>query len=510
MKFYNDAYVCWSKHYSDFDVRQDVFKSSKEMFEITVHPFHELVRIDRNKRFEEQIIVLEKSTQMYLCSFIWGCYVSEIFHLEFIDFFDKFISLFSVMPEKFPKRLMVWDDHAVSERACVALHFMKHSSIVQENDELKNRFTQHILLCRKYLIEVIKNEDRWENNNHKIFHIMSLINISHFFGYDAELKYYINLLDDFLLRLFDIKTGFSLEQSVGYLSFDMILVRKVIDSLKKNNIILNKFNYGNLHTNFYNHMAALAFPDGSVVASGDTALGKVNIKKDIIKELYKKDIEELYKYFRNLDLVGYHRGKSVCNNWHFNILTHNAESAHGHHSPLHIDLWVNNFGLIFCDSGGPFLYGNKLRHEWFRAHKGHNCLSYDGISDERCNFEYCINYERNIFMGIVKYDSCEHKRIVEVSELGCKITDIVLSNNNYELNYHFPPDSILEFDHQLSVFRLSRDNKEVRIKYSSKGSFEINDTYRCTTGRDKILCPSLIFKNKKEYNISIIDVFQNP
>lgn len=89
----------------------------------------------------------------------------------------------------------------------------------------------------------------------------------------------------------------------------------------------------------------------------------------ILKRHIDLSPDEQVFYWKNLERLGHYRGCSPNKKFHYHLLSHNAESAHGHKSPLHLDLWVEGIGMIFVDSGGPYRYSDKLRYSWFMAQK---------------------------------------------------------------------------------------------------------------------------------------------
>lgn len=407
---------------------------------------------------------------------------------EFLDFESE---------QSLEKGNMIWDDHALSWRLSFLLELRGAASIglVSLNETLDSKIDYHIRKIEPALKDVLSTS-RWHNNNHRLFHLMAYLILSHSKS-DLERVQMITLeIEDFINKLIDMDTGFSKEQSISYLGFDLRLIKRVALSIEEISGSI-KVDPESLQQAFQKHLCALSFPNGDLPSSGDSVLG-MRLTKNQLNQ--RTELHNFNSLWSSLDKLGYHRGSSQDDEFHYLLLSHNAESAHGHHSPLHLDLWAKNFGNLLVDSGGPYKYGDPLRDSWFRAPRAHNSLSFPSSNknDLKDVSVEVAGQTRNKATAVAEFGTALHKRRLIANDDNIFLIESVESNGEWEIYYHFDVDT--------ELFKIS-DNEFVIRKHSYGSSIKINvirtdqnsnlestKTYRCIGHQEKKLAPSLLLK----------------
>lgn len=428
---------------------------------------------------------------MYFYSLVWLCY-SDLKNSK-IQKIIADIFLYSFKYPIYNKNDMFWDDHAVSERICVLIS-LKDSYIYDENVNIL--LNQHLDLCVNNLNNILSS-DKWYNNNHRIFHLCAkFCHLSLVEKNENESIYYAKLIEKWFLMLINIETGLSVEQSVSYYQFDiqlLLLVKKFIDSF--NDITLN-IKINDILISNQQHIECLAFPDGLLPACGDTKLG--------LKISISEITDGKQKQFRNnIEKLGHYICSSPSKSSQVHLLTHNAESSHGHHSPLHFDLWYENIGLVMVDSGGPYKYGHKLRFEWFRLNIAHNTINFN-VHEKKIEKVYA-HRELNKIDGIYLVNNSFLVRNIILENNFFQVNEIINSEYNWMLSYHFANEIIIENTNK-NEFKILKNNNHLlfKIECSEKIEIELSNTLRTTVDSLEALAPSIIVRGKTgKYNIVI-------
>jgi hypothetical protein len=476
-------YYIWTKHYDDL-LKLDlpvIEKKTNLVYSIIVHPAHPPVLINVKEDILEQVRKLEKSTQLYFFGLIWMSFLHVDEHKELlIGILNQFCS--AKRPSyKRMRRDMLWDDHAVSERASVLSTFLS-LNVANEiaEEKLLEKIYSHIEDCKK-AIESFVESNEWDKNNHRIFHLCAALALSDFFKNEAGVVSYANLLKDTLSSLFHIDSGISVEQSVSYYSFDLILLKKVFDYVDGIGLCIADINYKDVFLANKSSMSFLAFPDGQLPASGDTPLG-FSIKKPFYDESAIPSIK------KNLADLGHFKITSKNKMMSVHMIAHNAESAHGHNSPLHFDFWVKGIGQVLVDSGGPYLYGNKLRYDWFRHIKAHNCL-FPASGDYKSALAFAAYLNDDEIEGGVLNKSYMHLRRLCIFDSYLKIEEKVRCKGEWKLNYHFAPGNLTFSDKGCVVYEAERGRVELFFDSTLDASLE--EGYRTYGRGKKVLAPYL-------------------
>lgn len=496
------SYVEWVKHAYEFrDSDEVILQSEKENhISILVHPAHPRVILDRNQDLIEQIYLLPKSIQLYFFGLVWIGFCDLEVKSDWMVVEDILQGIFKYAKSKprLHKKEMIWDDHALSERACVLVYLKKFIN----NNNIFIEINDHLEILSKNLDELLIS-DKWKENNHRVFHLCA--------KYCLEKLHYKNEsnsekihkeTEDFFRSLIDIETGISVEQSVSYYNFDVTLLELVTNFICRYG---NKFESEGLDLNYVKsnkdrHISALAFPDGQLPASGDTPLGlKVSVPS--------LSTSERLSCWRSLERLGHYRGASKNDHFHYHVLSHNAESAHGHHSPLHLDLWVKGFGMVLVDSGGPYKYGDKLRYEWFRAAKAHNTVAFGSADKEKSYI--LIKNENNELISSYSCGSSSLSREIKSDNHQISLKDKINSNYQWISSFHFPLGvSITQVDENNFSLKNEIGILKFQLNLPSDVSIELLETYVTTGGGVKNLSPTILIRGKpnmdNNYEYSLI------
>lgn len=484
-------YVEWIKHAYDFPRDMSVISFTKDTnkVSITAHPHHPVIVLDLDENIIEQVYKRPKSLQLYFFGLVWIGFCNfekkdEVRVIKKIMF-----SLFDYAKNKpnLHKNEMIWDDHALSERACVLLYLKDRF----EDDKLLEVIDQHLHILTLNL-DVIIASDKWKGNNHRIFHLCAKLCLELVYKNDSSAaSFYMEKIEIFFLELIDVEIGIAVEQAVAYYNFDIILLKLVSSFVINRDLSFKnpKLNINDIERKKNNHISALSFPNGELPASGDTPLG-LKIKPKILDE------EDRKFFWKGLERQGHYRGASKNNNFHYHVLNHNAESAHGHHSPLHLDLWAKGLGTVLVDSGGPYKYGNKLRYEWFRASEAHNTITF---FDTKSDLQRVIIYNKNDYLEGVLLSGTEYfYRKIVTSNQYLEITDTVVANGSWVINFHFSPEVEVKMEDNNS-FTVSKDNITglFNVLLDDGLELEFSDGYVTTAGGLKNLTPRIILKGNK-------------
>lgn len=488
-------YVTWIKHLSDYyDKTNDgIICVDGDNVTILVHPSRPKVNFNISKNIYQELDKQDKTLQLYFYSLVWVLPVLSHSSPKLIDFslviIDKILAI-SAVDERADCWNMLWDDHAICERLCVLLEIKKFLRLDKIKIQLLNAINIHIDKIVA-LLEKILIDEKWHNNNHRIFHLLASFIYESDAGNENKKNKSKLLIESFINFLFNRETGFSLEQSIEYCFFDIAITKKVINSIAQISANVD-IDISEIENNFNSHIAALSFPDGSLPASGDTPHGKVLPIWHLKRFSNPKD---RHLFWNRLDSIGYVRGCSFDESVHFLTLAHNAESAHGHSSPLHTDVWFKDFGHLLVDSGGPFKYGSKLRFEWFKAAKGHNSLSIRSggkLSLKNIN----INPQKNraSFSGSAEYSGASHNRTLFSYSDELIIHEDVFSEQDFQIFYNFQVGcTIVKI--KSGTFEISNAQSSFKIVLTTNLDpliINIHQTERCTGHAISLSAPSLV------------------
>jgi hypothetical protein len=295
-------------------------------------------------------------------------------------------------------------------------------------------------------------------------------------------------VESFFDSLIDSSTMLSKEQSIYYMIFDLSLFKKYFKILNDLNFYTKNYDIKSLNQLFSSSMSVLAYPDGNLPAFGDTSLGLNYNIKDLSESQY---LEKCL----NLENLGYYK---IFNQYiQIIMLSHCAESPHGHYSPLHIDVWAKTHGLILTDSGGPYYYGHTLRYEYFCSPIGHNTISFDSEKIIKLNkISININKIRNKLNSILICSHGSLERNIILSDEYIYITDIVQADKNWNITWHFSDYiKLIEFNHGLEIYSELNNSIIGKMKFfcSPPVGYDIVSGY-LTYGHNRSLVESKILK----------------
>lgn len=486
--------VLWISHYDK--LKQYFYKHGSPLkvsddgrTEIIAHPDFDQIVVE-GVLTSDSMQSYNKSTQLYFYSGLWTLFVdfndneSRNFCCNYIRYIAEQYEEELARPVK--RRSMIHDDHGVSDRASVFVILLEK---LKDDTELSALITRHLYDLHGHLKSLVSS-DKWLLNNHRLFHLFSLIVLElRFIKDEAAARAATLKVEEFFDALIDRQTMLCREQSVYYMIFDIGLLNRFIPLLKALGLAGREYDLEALEQTYLRSLSVLAYPDGGLPAFGDTPLG---LKQKIVfipDQQYRRSCAQL-------DELGYHK----IYNQHAQVimLSHCSESSHGHHSPLHIDVWTKPYGLIFTDSGGPYYYGHALRGEYFRSPVGHNTVSFGASA-------------RTVTLDKISVDSNEERtrleseficadgalnRSVSLDDKKIHITDIVKSKKNWQLAWHFSDQlNIVENDDRFELRLTSTGSIIGTLKFSHDP--EVRTTFKpgfLTYGYRKILVESQILE----------------
>lgn len=479
LKYKPTPYVTWIKHLSDYKPESEILIERDECFEILVHPGHKHLCIPKSDKLYRVVDREDKTIQLYFYSLAWIIPVLTQGDHHSVDAALGIVeSIISIAPEEERSGAwnMLWDDHAVCERLCVIIELLKNTSILLDTN--RDKFQEHLEKTYRYIVKLVSSE-RWLNNNHRLFHLLASFVYHHSKGDSEKIDEFAGHISNFCRSLIDIETGFAREQCISYCFFDIDVVGKVIKTLSLLSVRVD-FDFDKCHKNLLHHVNAIAFPDSSLPACGDTPYG---LKLSSFQSKHAIEDSVLHEHWERLECLGYYRGESPEKSVQFLMLSHNGESAHGHYSPLHTDLWFSNFGAVLVDCGGPYSYGDKERYNWFRASRGHNALSIDGLDSLSVNdIKISTSSGRDGVVGFVNYSNSSHGRSIKTNSESFLINDFVFSANNWRVYYNFAPGLSLKFTGNNSgeMILANRYGRKILVQTTSENIiFDIETTKRC-------------------------------
>lgn len=418
---------------SDYNSSLDVLVKNDDSLDILVHPGHKPLRVSTTASLYKAVDKEDKTVQLYFYSLAWVIPVLIQGNEEKITATLSLVeSMVDISPdeERSGAWNMLWDDHAVCERLCVIIELL--SNDLPLLNSYKNKLEQHLEKTYHY-IEKLVASDRWLKNNHRLFHFLAAFFYYHHKGNIEKLNEFRDHISGFCNDLIDVETGFAREQCVSYCFFDINIVEKVISALSDLSVNI-EFDVDKAHRNLLSHINAIAFPDHTLPASGDTPYG---LTLTTFQKKYAIPNEAVHEHWHRLEALGYYRGESKDKRIQFLMLNHNGESGHGHFSPLHTDLWFADYGPVLVDSGGPFKYGDKKRYDWYRAPIGHNSLALENGNSKIKEISIDISQSRNNILGVVQYVDAKHCRFMKCDESGINIDEVIKSQDRWRVFYNF-------------------------------------------------------------------------
>lgn len=487
-------YVTWIKHIADYPQNAEVMVIRDQKVEVLVHPSHQPMIIPSSGSVYEVIDKEDKTVQLYFYSLGWIIPVlsgsDEQKIAASLKVVDSILDI-TTDEERSGAWNMLWDDHAICERLCVLLE-LKELPIVSSvlGKEVKQKIDGHVKEIKKYLTVILDNE-KWKNNNHRVFHLLAAFIYAHANNDKEEKSSFRGQIESFINELIDEETGFCLEQSIAYCFFDLVIVKNIIETMSG---LLAELNVDAelIENNLNSHMAAISFPDGSMPASGDSAHGRV------LSPYQKKFMPEkvaMAEYWRRLDRIGYYRGCAKDDSVHFLMLSHNAESAHGHASPLHTDVWFADFGFLMVDAGGPYKYGTKIRYQWYRAARGHNSLSLKASNQQNLKkLSIAVDCNRSELRGEASFKSSSHSRSLFAYSNELYIHEAVTANEEWEIYYNFAEGCEIT-PLQEGEYAITKHGCDGRLMLNTNlnhASLAIQQTERCIGHSKSVSAPSLV------------------
>lgn len=487
-------YVTWIKHISDYPQNAEVMVVSEHQVEILVHPGHKPMAIPFSENVYQVLDQEDKTVQLYFYSLAWMIPVLTAGNEQSVSASLKVVeSVLDITPdeERSGAWNMLWDDHAICERLCVLLE-LKELPVVSSvlGEEVNKKIDEHIKEIKKHLSAILDNE-KWKNNNHRVFHLLAAFIYAHSTGDDADKDSFRGKVEDFINELIDKETGFALEQSIAYCFFDLVIVKNIIETMNGLSAELS-VDAGLIETNLNSHVAAISFPDGGMPASGDSAHGRM------LSPYQKKFMPEksaMAEHWRRLDRIGYYRGCAKDDSVHFLMLSHNAESAHGHASPLHADIWFANFGFLIVDAGGPYKYGSKIRYQWYRAARGHNSLSLKASNQQELkNISLNVDANRTALRGEAFFKSSSHRRSLFSYSNEIYIHEAITADEEWKVYYNFAEGCEITplQDGSYEITKHGCNGRVILTTNLDPASLAIQQTERCTGHSKSVSAPSLV------------------
>jgi hypothetical protein len=357
---------------------------------------------------------------------------------------------------------------------------------------IKSKINQHVETIAKHL-SLILNNDKYKNNNHRIFHLLAAFIHADAARHDEEKKSLRRQIEDFINELIDPETGFSVEQSISYCLFDLAIVKNIIQTMNGLSAGMT-IDAASLEKSLNSHMAAIAFPDGSLPASGDS----YGLMLSPYQKKFMPEYSAMSEHWLHLDRMGYYRGCSNDGSVHFLMLSHNAESAHGHASPLHTDIWFKEIGLILSDVGGPYRYLSSLRYNWFISTMGHNSLTVKGKNKLILkNISISTAPGRHGLIGYADYDNAIHNKALFAYRDKIVIHESVKEpSSQFEIYYNFSIGAELTrtSEQTFEIRKAVCPNKKIIIKTNADPkSLIMKNTERCIGNSKYVYAPSIIY-----------------
>lgn len=471
--------MSWIEHVGEYRLNDELISYSDSEINILVHPSHRPVSISQSGNLHNSLLGQDKTLQLYFYSLAWVIPVLLSANQQKIAAALEVIERVFDIPleqERSGGWNMLWDDHAVSERQCVIIELLGNTAI--RGTTIKDKL-EDALEKTNFLIDQLVASDKWLNNNHRLFHLFSSFSYQHYKNNKEQSSRIAKQISQFCHDLIDAKTGFAREQCISYCFFDMHVVRSVVKALSSLAYEID-FDMDGCNQKLLHHVNAIAFPDGTLPASGDTPYG---LKLSHFQKKHAVPPAEMHEHWARLEPLGFYRGESRTKDVQFLMLQHNGESGHGHHSPLHTDVWFSDFGPVLVDSGGPYKYGDQDRYTWFRALRGHNSLSFDKVDFyPHDKIHIAINKLRDKAAGFLRYRQAAHGRSVFASKNTVKIDEFIFSEIPWKIHYNFAPgiEIVRSTDNKTEFLLEAINGRRIAVSLSSNEvKVDVCYTKRC-------------------------------
>lgn len=478
----------WIKHAYDFEKGVNPVESIDNEVIVMAHPAHPKIRLNLENDIVSQVCLLPKSLQLYFFGLVWVGFCNLNNDAEWRVVKKILLSIFAYAREnpRLHKKDMLWDDHALSERACVLIYLKE--ALVEKR--IVKSIDDHLEVLIDNLDTILASKS-WEGNNHRVFHLCAKWCVEkHHFNDNNSAKCYRDEIEAFFFTLINVDTGLSIEQSVSYYNFDIILLKMVSEFLESSGEKFKdpRLDFRRIESNKDKHLQALAFPDGELPAAGDTPLG-MKVRKPMLSS---RDREKLW---HSLERAGHYRGASKNNRCQYHVITHNGESPHGHFSPLHVDLWIEKIGSVLVDSGGPYKYGDRLRYEWFRSSKAHNTINFTNLERNITQGSVFAGHVNGELKGVVQYGHEFLYRNICVDEEKFEVVDKVVSESEWTISWHFPCGlDITEVS--FGEFKILSGDREVKLTIRADRYLEIqlHEGWLTYKSAEKVCAPYILLK----------------
>lgn len=365
---------------------------------------------------------------------------------------------------------MFWDDHASSFRlATISYFYSKHKkSIFQENTTklLTSSVKAHITKIEEFI-----DSKKWTNNNHAIFHALSIINAYLTFGArivpETVFEKAKKSLHDTITSIVDIELGVSLEQSPHYHVWIIKTIAEANSFLANNEINLS-INLNEVLSKMLAFSRLLIQNDEGLPALGDTpfrnsyTLANIEqLERDLAEAPYHMDLSSKGLFllddkvnFFDFQKAGYLLLRRKSAESLLTILKCDSKNlSHGHHDCLSVYCKFNGLDL-FTDSGGPFQYGNQNRFKYFMQNHAHNVVridkkTYEGGASFLWQKE--LKDAHAVTAEIENNNGVNHQRlVVQTIEGELIIVDRLSSLNDKEFShetfFHLNPNSTVKIE----------------------------------------------------------------
>lgn len=285
-----------------------------------------------------------------------------------------------------------WDDHATGDRlAVLAYLFHRHLADRDGRERLLAALETHVERVADF-----RHREQWLDSNHGVFHAMGAINVGivlgdHPIGRRAA-EVGLEYLRTVVGRLVHLGDGISVEQSVSYHSINLVLIRKVQETVRANDLDVGVelsslsgsmvgFNHalrgktqlpciGDTPFGYDTPRAGLVPENGEVLSDGARHAVSGGTEGTPFPEPLIYDEAGLVVLRRGEPTIPGPVSRAT-------FVLHRARAHHGHFDQLSVTYQLDDHDVL-VDSGGPYAYGDPMRFSYFVAARAHNVVLIDG------------------------------------------------------------------------------------------------------------------------------------
>ncbi|WP_181893364.1 heparinase II/III domain-containing protein [Falsiruegeria mediterranea] len=355
-----------------------------------------------------------------------------------------------------------WDDHATAYRSAVLISmFHKH----YDHEDVRRRSEEFSFIFHEHyqVLEGFFESGKWKGNNHSIFHVMAQLNLANSceFIVQSEVdrgekrRKLSERLQGCIQDIIDFETGISREQSFHYHFWSVSLLERVSEFSSNLDFDLG-FDPDELIKKMLDFGERIILPENACPAIGDTpfsrSYGETFLDKYQRAPILKKPSDGdgdfcIIAAPANEFVVARHDHVDEGNASLLTMTGWHGRHSHGHYDTLSV--WFSKKNVpVLIDSGGPFLYGNPLRFEYFIQSVAHNTVIVD-----RKNYHGggCIDFAESavgrVFLRgrIDDNNGARHDRVcIQSHDDGLIVIDKVASlsdeNKRFDALFHLAPE----------------------------------------------------------------------